>query len=136
MSWLRIAADLLRDAMSPSSEPSESVQEVPPPADISGVIGILKPGHRVDIQLVSNQSPELRTILQNIEVLSVNPQGDGHGNIPVVTLLVKPEGADMAGLGDSTARLRVILRNPLDEGSSELGTVTLPGLLSHGAKKK
>ena len=48
MSWLRIAADLLRDAMSPSSEPSESVQEVPPPADISGVIGILN-RHRSEI---------------------------------------------------------------------------------------
>ncbi len=41
MSWLRIAADLLRDAMSSSSEPPEPVQEAPFSADISGVIGIL-----------------------------------------------------------------------------------------------
>jgi hypothetical protein len=48
MSWLRIAADLLRDAMSSSSEPTEPVQEAPPPADISGVIGILN-RHRSEI---------------------------------------------------------------------------------------
>jgi hypothetical protein len=48
MSWLRIAADLLRDAMSSSSESPEPVQEAPPPADISGVIGILNQ-HRSEI---------------------------------------------------------------------------------------
>jgi hypothetical protein len=48
MSWLRIAADLLRDAMSSSSEPTEPVQEAPLPADISGVIGILN-RHRSEI---------------------------------------------------------------------------------------
>jgi Flp pilus assembly protein CpaB len=77
----------------------------------------------------------LRTILQNIEVLSINPQGDGRGNTPVITLLVDPEGADMAGLGDSTSRLRLILRNPLDDGGSELNPVALPAVLSRRAKK-
>ena len=48
MSWLRIAADLLRDAMSSSSEPAEPVQESPPPSDISGVIGVLN-RHRFEI---------------------------------------------------------------------------------------
>jgi hypothetical protein len=48
MSWLRIAADLLRDAMSSSNEPPEPVQEVPPPTDIPGVIGILN-RHRSEI---------------------------------------------------------------------------------------
>jgi len=103
--------------------------------DSSGVISLLQPGYKVDVQLVSNQGAELRTILQNIEVLSVNLQGDGKGNIPVVTLLVNPAGADMAGLGDSTARLRVILRNPLDEAGAELNSITLPAVLSRGAKK-
>jgi len=40
MRRLRIAADLLREAMNSSSEP-EPVQEAPLPVDISGVIGIL-----------------------------------------------------------------------------------------------
>ena len=48
MSWLRIAADLLRDAMSSSSEPPEPVHEAPLPTDISGVIGILN-HHRSEI---------------------------------------------------------------------------------------
>lgn len=48
MSWLSIAANLLRDAMSSSNEPPEPVQEVPPPADISGVIGLLN-RHRSEI---------------------------------------------------------------------------------------
>src|SRR5882762_9013753 len=47
MSWLRIAADLLRDAMSSSSE-AAAVEEAPPPSDISGVIGILN-RHRSEI---------------------------------------------------------------------------------------
>jgi hypothetical protein len=48
VSWLRIAADLLRDAMNSSSEPPEPVQEAPLPTDISGVIGILN-RHRSEI---------------------------------------------------------------------------------------
>jgi Flp pilus assembly protein CpaB len=101
--------------------------------DSSGVVSILRPGHKVDVQLVTSQgSPELRTILQNIEVLAVSSQGDGRGN-PVITLVVNPEGADMAGLGDSAARLRLVLRNPLDDGKSDLRRVTLPGMMQSSA---
>jgi len=110
--------------------------------DSSGIVGILRPGYKVDVQLVLAQSsslPELRTILQNIEVLSVNAQNDARNN-PVVTLLVNPEGADMAGLGDSAAHLRLLLRNPLDDTKSDLRRVTLPSMLQApatpgGAKK-
>jgi hypothetical protein len=48
MSWLSIAAHLLRDAMSSSTEPPAPVQDAPPPADISGVMGILN-RHRSEI---------------------------------------------------------------------------------------
>jgi pilus assembly protein CpaB len=102
--------------------------------DSSGIVTILKPGYRVDVQLVSNQA-ELRTILQNIEVLAVNPVGDGHGASPVITLLVDPEGADMAGLGDSTAHLRLALRNPLDDAKADLRRVTVPAMLQPPNKK-
>jgi pilus assembly protein CpaB len=100
--------------------------------DSSGIVTLLKPGYKVDVQLVSTQA-ELRTILQNIEVLAVNPAGDGHGASPVITLLVDPEGADMAGLGDSTAHLRLTLRNPLDDSKPDLRRVTVPTILQ--AKK-
>jgi pilus assembly protein CpaB len=99
--------------------------------DSSGIIGMLRPGHKVDVQVVTPQS-ELRTILQNIEVLSVSPTGDGRSPTPIVTLLVDPEGADMAGLGDSTARLRLALRNPLDNGKSDLRRIAMPALLQSG----
>jgi len=102
--------------------------------DSSGIVSLLKPGFRVDVQLVSNQA-ELRTILQNIEVLGVNSAGDGHGASPVITLLVDPEGADMAGLGDSTAHLRLTLRNPLDDAKRDLRRVTVPGMLQSPNKK-
>jgi Flp pilus assembly protein CpaB len=102
--------------------------------DSSGIVTLLKPGYRVDVQLVSNQA-ELRTILQNIEVLAVNAAGDGHGPNPVITLLVDPEGADMAGLGDSTAHLRLTLRNPLDDTKSDPRRVTVPGLLQPSNRK-
>jgi pilus assembly protein CpaB len=99
--------------------------------DSSGIVSLLRPGHKVDVQLVLTQSaslPELRTILQNIEVLSVAPS-DGRSNNPVVTLLVNPDGADMAGLGDSAAHLRLLLRNPLDDAKSDLRRVTLPSMM-------
>jgi hypothetical protein len=41
MSWLSIAAGLLRDAMSSPSEPVEPVQQAPPPANISEVMDLL-----------------------------------------------------------------------------------------------
>lgn len=102
--------------------------------DSSGIVTILKPGYKVDVQLVSNQA-ELRTILQNIEVLAVNPVGDGHGANPVITLLVDPGDADMAGLGDSTAHLRLALRNPLDDAKGDLRRVTVPAILQPPNKK-
>ena len=97
--------------------------------DSSGVVSLLRPGHKVDVQLVTGSGalPELRTILQDIEVLSVSPLDNR--NVAVITLLVNPEGADMAGLGDSAAHLRLLLRNPLDDGKSVLQRLTLPGMM-------
>jgi pilus assembly protein CpaB len=100
--------------------------------DSSGIVAMLRSGYKVDVQLVSNQA-ELRTILQNVEVLSVSATGDGRSGNPVITLLVDPEGADMAGLGDSTAHLRLALRNPLDDSKPDLHRVTVPAILQ--AKK-
>ena len=59
-----------------------------------------------------------------------------------VARLVDPEGADMAGLGDSTAHLRLALRNPLDDGKADLRRVTVPAVLQgpaltpRGTKKR
>jgi len=99
--------------------------------DSSGIVSLLRPGHKVDVQLVApgvTSGFELRTILQNIEVLSISAPGDGR-NTPVITLLMTPQGADMAGLGDSTARLRLTLRHPLDESTPSLNRVTIPSVM-------
>jgi Flp pilus assembly protein CpaB len=103
--------------------------------DSSGIVSLLRPGYKVDVQLILSQGSlaELRTILQNIEVLAVNPGGDSRASNPVITLLVNPDGADMAGLGDSAAHLRLVLRNPLDDGQNDLRKVTLPGMLQPGS---
>ncbi len=90
-------------------------------ADSSGVVALLRPGHKVDVQVVTGDrggNVKLRTALQNVEVLSVSPPdvNGGHPAAPVVTLLATPEDADYLALADSGARIRVLLRNPLDEG--------------------
>lgn len=92
-------------------------------SESEGVVGLLRPGARVDIQAVQDRQngSELRTILQNVEVVSVNSQG-GSGNrgpVAAVTVLVKPDDADLLAVADSGARLRLSLRNPLDEQTGQ-----------------
>jgi hypothetical protein len=48
MSWFNIAANLLRDALSSSSEPSPPAPEEPPPANIAEVTELLN-RHRFEI---------------------------------------------------------------------------------------
>ncbi len=48
MSWFSLAANLLRDAMSSSSDPREPVQTAPLPSDISGLLEVVNQ-HRSEI---------------------------------------------------------------------------------------
>jgi Flp pilus assembly protein CpaB len=106
-------------------------------ADSSGVLALLKPGHRVDIQAVYNRGglpveSELKTVLQNIEVLKVNPQPEaspGRHALPVVTFLTGPADADILALADSTARIRLALRHPEDPDKSIRNTLALAQLV-------
>lgn len=106
-------------------------------AESPGVTGLLRPGHRVDVQYVgsrpnsANNEPELRTILQDIEVLAINPQQETatRVGVVVVTLLVKPAEADVVGLADASSRVRLVLRNPKDHDSPALGNVSAGALL-------
>ena len=90
-------------------------------SESTGVVSLLRTGNKVDVQAVSerNGSVELRTILQNVEVLSVSPQPEGAGNraVPVVTVLTRAQDTDIIALADSGARVRLALRNPLDDGT-------------------
>jgi Flp pilus assembly protein CpaB len=80
-------------------------------SDSSGVVRMLRTGFRVDVQMVSVRQgePELRTVVENVEVLDV-PAPDG--GRAVVNLLVTPHEGNALALADSLARIRLLLRNP------------------------
>jgi Flp pilus assembly protein CpaB len=92
-------------------------------AGSAGVIRLLAPGHRVDVQAIhqpagrADSQPALRTLVQNIEVFRVELEGDGdrgRAGQAVVTLLARPEEADLLALADSAMQLRLLLRDPSD----------------------
>jgi pilus assembly protein CpaB len=101
-------------------------------SDSTGVLALLRAGYHVDVQVVRKpgQGPgaEVRTALQNLQVLSVTPQfeqsSQGH-NLPVVTLLAKPQEADVLAAADAGARVRLALRNPLDDDTKGRSPLTL-----------
>jgi Flp pilus assembly protein CpaB len=89
-------------------------------SDSSGVLALLRPGQKVDVQVVAGDrggNVKLRTALENVEVLSISPPdaNGGRSAAPVITLLATPENADRLALADSGARIRLLLRNPLDD---------------------
>lgn len=109
--------------------------------EVVGVAGFVTPGMRVDV-LISGDPPgggsrgegtQVRTLLQNIEVLSAGTdiQKDSEGKpqqVRVVNLLVTPEQAQVLSLatglnpGGNAGHIQLVLRNPLDTA-----TVTVPG---------
>jgi pilus assembly protein CpaB len=106
-------------------------------SDSSGVLAQLGPGQKVDVQVLitrksSNGEPELRTVLEGVPVLAVNTQLDSSSqgaNLPTVTLLTNPADADVLALADSGARVRLALRNPLDNGTRPRTLLTLDTIL-------
>ena len=98
------------------------------------VLNMLRPGSRVDLQAVSEKdnAAELRTVLENVQVLSVVAP-DTNGNRPagaVVTVLLRAGDADMVALADAGSRIRLALRNPMDEETSPRHSLTLAALFS------
>jgi Flp pilus assembly protein CpaB len=102
----------------------------------SGVMGLLHAGSRVDLQAVSERSgsTELRTILQNVQVLRVNaqlePTATSRFPVPVATMLVPAQYADLIALADAGARIRISLRNPLDEATAPKHALGLAALFN------
>ncbi len=93
--------------------------------DSSGVLALLRAGQKVDVQVVIGRGQKsadtsVRTALEDLKVLSVIslPEQDSQGqSLPVVTLLAGPADADILAAADSGARVRLTLRNPLDENT-------------------
>ncbi len=112
-------------------------------ADSTGVIQLLRTGHRVDAQVVTrsgrNDVVSLRTVLQNLEVLRVEEKvtaSEGRPALPVVTLLATPEEADVLAVADAAARLRLLLRHPLDPELTDRSSVALAGVLRNPPKQE
>jgi pilus assembly protein CpaB len=112
-------------------------------ADSTGVVQLLQTGHRVDAQLVThggrNDVVSVRTVLQNLEVLRVEEEGEateGRPMLPVVTLLATPEEADVLAVADAAARLRLLLRHPLDPELTDRSSVALAGVLRNPPKQE
>lgn len=107
--------------------------------DIVGVAGFVVPGMRVDILISgippggSAGGPKVKTLLQNIEVLSAgqNYQKDAEGKpvlVPVVNLLVNPEQAEILSLASNETRIQLVLRNPLDTDPAKTSGTVLANL--------
>ena len=100
----------------------------------TGVLGLLRRGSRVDIQAVAerNHMVQLSTVLQNIEVLSVNAQPDtapgARSTAPVVTILTRPTDSDIVALADSGTHLRIAVRNPVDDHTESRKPLGVPAL--------
>ncbi len=93
--------------------------------DVVGVAGFATPGMRVDVLISgsvgqgTNTLSRVRTLLQNIEVLSAGTdiQRDGQGKpkqVQVVNLLVTPQQAELLSLAANQTHIQLALRNPLD----------------------
>jgi len=90
--------------------------------DSTGVMSLLRAGQKVDVQVVVGRADKgdvaVRTALEDLKVLSVTTQTEQSSQgstLPVVTLLAKPSEADVLAAADSGARVRLTLRNPLDD---------------------
>jgi pilus assembly protein CpaB len=116
--------------------------------EVVGVAGFVVPGMRVDVIIAgvepgtaAAQGPKVKTILQNIQVLSAgtNIQKDNEGKpvqVEVVNLLVTPEQAEVLSLASNETRIQLVLRNPLDTNTATTPGVAMTNLFSGGPTPK
>jgi pilus assembly protein CpaB len=105
--------------------------------DSSGVLALLRAGQTVDAQVVVHEKDgpsgtQVRTALEDLKVLSVQPQTEVSSqgvNLPVVTVLAKPAEADVLAAADSGARVRLTLRNPLDDSTRSRSPLSLDAVM-------
>jgi pilus assembly protein CpaB len=112
--------------------------------EYTGVAGLLAPGSRVDVvstlKSIHAESNLARTIVQNVKVLAVGQRlaaTTDSAKEPLsrsVTILVTPQQAEAVELASATGRTRLVLRNPLDDASSESEGATLATLTGQQEK--
>jgi len=104
--------------------------------EVVGDAGFVVPGMRVDVLISGHppggnslDGPKVKTLLQNIQVLSAgtNFQKDQEGKpeqAQVVNLLVTPAQAEILSLASNETHIQLVLRNPMDTEISALpGTI-------------
>jgi pilus assembly protein CpaB len=102
--------------------------------EVVGVAGFATPGMHVDVLIsgtppnsaggATAEGPKVRTLLQNLEVLSAGTdiQRDVDGKpqpVQVVNLLVTPQQAEVLSLASNQTKIQLVLRNPLDTAIAE-----------------
>jgi Flp pilus assembly protein CpaB len=112
-------------------------------SDSTGVLALLHAGQKVDVQVVTGRvdhnDTQSRTALEDLKVLSVVyvPEISSQGTtLPVVTLLAKPTEADILAVADAGARVRLTLRNPLDDDTRTRAPLTLPAVMRTSGEPK
>jgi len=110
--------------------------------EVVGVAGFVVPGMRVDVLITglppggnALDGPKVRTLLQNIQVLSAgeNFQKDREGKpeqAQVVNLLVTPAQAEILSLASNETHIQLVLRNPMDTQVSGLPGTIMSDLFS------
>lgn len=100
--------------------------------DVVGVSGFLRPGTMVDVLTVMDKpGDEMRKeavskiVLQNVRVLASGQNMDQPKNdrepesVKAVTLQVTPEQAEKLALASTEGKLRLVLRNVIDQGDEQ-----------------
>lgn len=103
--------------------------------EVVGVAGFVQPGSRVDVLVtLTTGTPQTRSILQNIQALAAGQtyQTDPEGNpqvVPVITLLVTPEQAEILTLAANQGRIQMALRPSLDLDEVETDGIRVADLM-------
>jgi Flp pilus assembly protein CpaB len=134
-------APVLESALVNAGESIPGVDDVPDRmraitlhvAESGTLLPLLHPGSRVDIQAVADRGGgviELRRVVQDVEVVSTGSAEPGFGRtlLPQVTVLVRPEQADIVALADTGSRVRLVLRNRQDRSNTATPRLDLTAL--------
>jgi len=116
------AGEMLKaDALAPAG--AGALAAIPPgmravslhPVDSQGVVAMLEPGSRVDVQVVNLRGGAYaRRMLEDVEVLRVQKSDLQR---PSVTVLARPEDADRLSLADAQQQIRLLARNPAERAA-------------------
>lgn len=110
--------------------------------DVIGVAGFLQPGTMVDVLTVieptsnSSGNPVSKIVLQNVKVLASGQNLDKPKDqrepetVKAVTLQVTPDQAEKLALASSEGKLRLMLRNQVDQGDEQTKGVDKKSLLT------